>query len=389
MPPTQKELAKLAGVSSGTVSNVITGSTGVSERSRQRVLEAIRVLNYQPNLIARSLKTNRTHTFGMVVPDITIPFFPKIIRGAECAARERGYFLSVLDSESNHVREVEMMALLRAQRVEGVLLVAAGGHTWSAEESSTLLTSSSPAVCLDRLPVGLDVDSVCVDDCQAAEMAISHLVGMGHTEIAIITGPLTLRNEQERLRGYRQALQRGGVRVQSSLVWAGSFEQDDVSRICQKGLLQPAGRPSALFATNGVTGLAALRSIYAAGLSTPKDFAFVTFDELTSEDFFPARNHIGSAAHIRDWISRGRSPAQAHWDGDGGEPAGAGPATRNAHRPGVLQLSLLRRSHQEPLPQWKGFVQGAVKSEDRHSVGLEAAAHISSARKKEYGSGSV
>ncbi len=286
MPPTQKELAKLAGVSSGTVSNVITGSTGVSERSRQKVLEAIRILNYQPNLIARSLKTNRTHTFGMVVPDITVPFFPKIIRGAECAARERGYFLSVLDSESNHAREVDMMALLRAQRVEGVLLVAAGGHRWSAEESATLLTSTSPAVCLDRLPVGLDVDSVCVDDCQAAEMAISHLMAMGHTEIAIITGPLTLRNEQERLRGYRQALERGGVPVRSSLVWAGSFEQEDVSRMCQKGLLQPSGRPSALFATNGVTGLAALRSIYAAGLSTPRDFAFVTFDELTPEGFF-------------------------------------------------------------------------------------------------------
>src|ERR1700688_5221685 len=91
MSPTQKELAKLAGVSSGTVSNVISGSTGVSERARQKVLEAIRVLNYQPNLIARSLKTNRTNTLGIVVPDITIPFFPKSIRGAECVARERGY----------------------------------------------------------------------------------------------------------------------------------------------------------------------------------------------------------------------------------------------------------------------------------------------------------
>ena len=93
MAANQKELAKLAGVSAGTVSNVISGSTRVSENSRQKVLEAIRVLNYQPNFIARSLKTNRTHTLGIVVPDITIAFFPKIIRGAECAARERGYFL--------------------------------------------------------------------------------------------------------------------------------------------------------------------------------------------------------------------------------------------------------------------------------------------------------
>src|SRR6476646_4951102 len=101
MPPTQKELAKLAGVSSGTVSNVISGSTNVSERSRRKVLEAIKISNYQPNLIARSLKTNRTRTLGIVIPDITIPFFPKIIRGVECAARERGYFLVVLDSEGS------------------------------------------------------------------------------------------------------------------------------------------------------------------------------------------------------------------------------------------------------------------------------------------------
>jgi DNA-binding LacI/PurR family transcriptional regulator len=285
MPPTQKELAKLAGVSAGTVSNVISGTTGVSERSRQKVLDAIRVLNYQPNLIARSLKTNKTNTLGIVVPDIAIPFFPKIIRGAESAARERGYFLLVLDSESSHAREVDMIALLRAQRVEGILLVAAGGEKLSAERFESL-TTGSPVVCLDRLPENLDVDSVCVDDCGGAEMAIAHLMSLGHTDIAVITGPLTLQNEQERLRGYRQALQKAGLPVQRSLIWKGSFEQEQVARACQSGFLRLSGRPTALFATNGVTGLAALRSLYSVGLSTPNDFAFVTFDELTAEEFF-------------------------------------------------------------------------------------------------------
>jgi DNA-binding LacI/PurR family transcriptional regulator len=286
MPPNQKELAKLAGVSSGTVSNVISGSAKVSERSRQKVLEAIRILDYHPNLIARSLKTNRTHTLGIVIPDITIPFFPKIIRGAECAAREQGYFLIVLDSEGSSLREADMIALLRAQRVEGILLVTAAGAQELSSERLTSLAASSPVVCLDRLPIHLDVDSVCVDDCGAAEMAISHLMGMGHTQIAAITGPLTLQNEQERLRGYCQALQKGGIPIDRSLIWSSSFEQEEVARLCQNGLLRPAKRPSALFSTNGVTGLAALRSLYAVGLSTPKDFSFVTFDEVTAEDFF-------------------------------------------------------------------------------------------------------
>jgi DNA-binding LacI/PurR family transcriptional regulator len=285
MAANQKELAKLAGVSAGTVSNVISGSARVSDSSRKKVLEAIRVLNYQPNLIARSLKTNRTYTLGIVIPDITIAFFPKIIRGAECAAREKGYFLIVLDSEGSAQREADMLALLRAQRVEGILLVTASGKELSSERLVSL-TSHSPVVCLDRLPMDLDVDSVCVDDCGAAEMGISHLVGMGHTRIAVITGPLTLQNEQERLRGYRQALQKAGIPVQRSLIWNSSFEQQHVAGMCQNGLLQLEDRPTALFATNGVTGLAALRSLYAVGLSTPKDFSFVTFDELTAEDFF-------------------------------------------------------------------------------------------------------
>lgn len=282
--PTQKELAKLAGVSTGTVSNVISGSTRVSERSRQKVLKAIRDLNYHPNLIARSLKTNRTNTLGIVVPDITIPFFPKLVRGAESAARERGYFLVVLDSESNHEREVEMIALLRAHRVDGILLVTVGGHTSSADRASLL--SGCPVVYLDRLPDGIKVDSVSVDDRSAAEMAVSHLISMGHKDIAILTGPLTMRNEQERLRGYRQALQKAGLPIRDALIWGGSFDRDEITRICQNGLLKPRRKPSALFTTNGVTGLGALRSMYAAGLTTPRDIAFVTFDELTADEFF-------------------------------------------------------------------------------------------------------
>jgi DNA-binding LacI/PurR family transcriptional regulator len=286
MPPTQKELAKLAGVSTGTVSNVIREAPGVSERSRKKVHAAIKALNYQPNLIARSLKTNRTHTLGIVVPDITIPFFPKLIRGAELAARREGYFLIVLDSENNQDREAEMLALLRSQRVEGILLVAAGESATPAGSYGAISFPGPPVVCLDRLPQGLAVDSVCVDDFPAAELAVTHLMERGHSKIAIITGPLFLRNEQERLRGYRHALKNGGIPVRESLIWKGSFEEEEVALLCQQGLLRFSDKPTALFATNGVTGLAALKSIFGMGLSTPGDLAFVTFDELTSEEIF-------------------------------------------------------------------------------------------------------
>ena len=281
---TQKELAKLAGVSAGTVSNVISGSAKVSERSRAKVLEAIRALDYRPNLIARSLKTNRTNTLGIVVPDIT-SVYPKIIHGAESAARKRGYFLMVLDSENDHDREVDMIALLHAQRVDGILLVPAGGHVWSAE-SFARITSGSPVVCVDRLPDGLTVDSVCVDDRSAVEMGVSHLLALGHKKIAVVTGPLSLKNERERLGGYRQALRKAKLAVQDSLIWIGGFNRKEVARVCQKGLFTPAGRPSALFATNGVTGLEAVRCIYESGLRIPRDIAFVGLDDFTVADFF-------------------------------------------------------------------------------------------------------
>jgi DNA-binding LacI/PurR family transcriptional regulator len=284
---TQKELAKLAGVSAGTVSNVISGSTRVSEDVRRRVLDASRILKYQPNLIARSLKTNRTHTLGIVVPDLTIPFFPKIVRGAEFAARERGYFLIVLDSQRSHDLEVDMIALLR-QRVDGILLVTAGDDRWSAE-SAAAIASGPPVVCVDRLPEGLETDSVSVDHSGAAELGIKHLLSMGHRKIAIITGPLTLKNEQERLRGYRRALKNAGVPLLPSLIWSASFEMKDIHSVCQRGLLRQRPRPTALFATNGVTGLCALESLYSLGFTTPGSIAFVTFDELIAEGFFQPR----------------------------------------------------------------------------------------------------
>jgi DNA-binding LacI/PurR family transcriptional regulator len=284
---TQRELAKLAGVSAGTVSNVISGSTRVSENARRKVLEAIQALNYRPNLIARSLKTNRTNTLGIVVPDITIPFFPKIVRGAESAARERGYFLVVLDSQGSHELEVDMMALLR-QRVDGILLVTAGDYKWSAETVAEI-ASGPPVVCVDRLPAGLDTDSVCVDDFGAAELGVRHLLEQGHRNIAIMTGPLTLKNEQERLRGYKRALKDAGVPVQPSLFWSAGFEKDEIQSVCQRALKGAKPRPSVLFATNGVTGIYALRTMYEMGLTTPESMAFATIDELIAEDLFQPR----------------------------------------------------------------------------------------------------
>jgi DNA-binding LacI/PurR family transcriptional regulator len=269
----------------GSVSHVISGSVPVSRILRRKVLEAIRALDYHPNHIARSLKTRSTRTLGIVVPDMTIPFFPQVIRSAESAARRHGYSLIAVNSNDDVERQGEVLSLLRSQRVEGVLLVVASGKG-SGKQIQQLIRSGIPVVCVDRLPAGVQVDSVCVDDVTAAETGVAHLISRGYRKIAIITGPLTLKNEQARLRGYQIALKRAGISIDTSLIWEAKLDQQEVVQVCQRYLGSEKHKPDALFATNGVIGLGALRGMAACGLSTPEDIGFVTFDELTAEDIF-------------------------------------------------------------------------------------------------------
>jgi len=257
---TIKEVADRAGVSVGTVSHVITGSVPVSDALRERVQAAIRELDYHPNHVARSLKTSRTRTLGIVVPDLTISFYPQIIHGAETAAGERGYSLIAVNSAESARRQRELISLLRSQQVEGILLVIAAERT-PASEMSRLIEAGIPVVCLDRVPEGVPVDSVSVDDVAAAEMGTDHLIARGYRRIAIRTGPLHLANEMRRVEGYRRSLARAGL--------AAVEEGAD-----------------ALLCTNGPAALAALRALRDRGLKTPRDIGFVTFDELTVEDLF-------------------------------------------------------------------------------------------------------
>ncbi len=281
--PTIKEVAGRAGVSVGTVSHVITGSVRVSEPLRLKVQAAIRELNYHPNHVARSLKTSRTRTLGIIVPEMTISFFPQVIRGAEMAARERGYALLAVNSDDSGERQKELLSLLRSQRVEGILLVVAAAPTPIAQ-ITRILEAGIPVVCLDRIPDRVPVDSVSVDDAGAAEMGVEHLIAMGSRRIAVVTGPLALKNERRRLLGYKQALQRAGLAPEDELIWQGNLRVEDVAALCRERLR--SRRPDAVFSTNAPTAFGVLRAFQECGLTTPGDIAFATFDELVIYDVF-------------------------------------------------------------------------------------------------------
>jgi DNA-binding LacI/PurR family transcriptional regulator len=283
--PTIKEVADRAGVAVGTVSHVITGSVPVSDELRRKVLAAIKELDYHPNHIARSLKTSRTRTLGIIVPDMTIPFFPRVIRGAESAARERNYSLIAVNSDDNDARQKELLSLLRSQRVEGILLVIAAAPA-PLTQVNGLIGAGIRVVCLDRIPEQLRVDAVSVEDVSAAELGVDHLIAEGHRRIAVVTGPLSLRNERQRLLGYERSLERAGIVREDELIWRGNLRPDDVAAMCGERLRAQAPRPDAVFSTNGQTGLGVLRAFRDCGLRTPEDIAFVTFDELTVDDLF-------------------------------------------------------------------------------------------------------
>jgi LacI family transcriptional regulator len=293
---TIKEVAKRAGVSVGTASNVINGAVPVSPARRELVLAAIRDLGYQPSDVARSLKLRRTHMLGLVVSDITNPFFAQLVRGAEEAALAEGYLLLTFNTDDRIEREKHVLGVLRGRRVDGILLVVAPMRGASSHIAETI-ARGTPVVCLDRVPRGVTVDSVTVDNVRAARECVEHLLEMRHRRIGILTGSMLLATARGRLRGYRQALQAHGLSVDPELVREGDFRMESGYKLASE-LLSGSGRPTALFVSNGLMAIGALRAVADLGLRCPEDVALATFDDLPlSEVLSPPLTSVAQPAY--------------------------------------------------------------------------------------------
>jgi LacI family transcriptional regulator len=277
------EVARRAEVSIATVSNVIRGTRRVSPKLTARVQAAIRELNYSPNEIARSLKVKQTRMLGMVLPDITNPFFPEIIRGAEDTAFERGYFLVSANTDEQIGRERRLVAALRAYRVDGILLIPASGKDMS--HLKTTLDAGVALVCLDRTVPGITTDAVLLDNVRGARECVRHIIQKGHRRIAIITGALEVQTGRERLQGYEEALREADIPVDPSLVLKGDFRYDSGYRLGKQILKQPI-RPTAIFVCNGVMTIGLLKALEELNVACPTDVALATFDDLAMDSPF-------------------------------------------------------------------------------------------------------
>jgi LacI family transcriptional regulator len=282
------EVAERAGVSIATVSNVIRGTRRVSSKLTERVQAAIRELNYSPNEIARSLKVRQTRMLVMVLPDITNPFFPEIIRGAEDTAFERGYFLMTANTDEQIGRERRIVAALRSYRVDGVLLASASGTDTSHLKS--IIDAGVALVCLDRTVPGVKTDAVLLDNVRGARECVRHMIQKGHRRIAIITGPLDVQTGRERLRGYEEALREADIPAEQGRILEGDFRHDSGYRlgrqIVEQAAREQAVRPTAIFVCNGVMTLGVLKAFEELNIRCPKDIALATFDDLAVDSPF-------------------------------------------------------------------------------------------------------
>jgi LacI family transcriptional regulator len=269
----------------------MAGAGSVRPELRERVQAAIRKLDYHPNHVARSLKSKQTKTLAMMISDITNPFFPLVVRGAEDAAWSRGYFLITFNTDDRLEREREIVSLLRSRKVDGLLLVVAP-NTGDYAHLEALVEDGVPIVCLDRIPDSKRTfDSVSVDNVKGARMCVQHLIMRGHTRIAIITGSQTLQTARERLKGYELALAEAGLEIDPSLMAVGDFREESGLRR-GKDLLLRSRRPTAIFVSNGMMTLGVLEALEEIGLSCPEDIALATFDDLPVAKVF--RPHLTS-----------------------------------------------------------------------------------------------
>ncbi|MGP3592420.1 ribose operon transcriptional repressor RbsR [Vagococcus sp. WN89Y] len=272
-----KDVARLAGVSTSTVSHVINKDRFVSDAIREKVEAAIASLNYAPSALARSLKIKQTRTIGMLISASTNPFYTEIVRGVERSCFERGYSLVLCNTEGDEQRMNRNLETLMQKRVDGLLLLCTETHPPSKEIMQRY--PSIPTVMMDWEPFDGDSDLIQDNSLLGGDMATQYLLNKGHTRVACITGPLDKSPARLRLEGYRAAMARSGLIIREGDEIESDFEFGGGFAAMQK-LLAMRERPQAVFIGNDAMAVGAYQALYQAGLAIPQDMAIIGYDDI-------------------------------------------------------------------------------------------------------------
>lgn len=279
---TIKDVALRAGVSVTTVSHVVNATRRVSPEGRERVEDAIRELGYVPSAVARSLKRSNTRTLAMLIPNCSNPYFAEIMRTVEDRCFGAGYNLVLCNTDDEPRRQSVYLQALAERRIDGVILVSTGDD---ASLRTLLHGLKMPVVVVDREIDDPGCDLVETAHVQGALLATRHLVALGHRRIACIGGPAGLAPSEQRVSGWRAALDEAGLADESAgLLWRGDFASQsgyDAMRL----LLRQAQQPSAVFVCNDLMAMGALCAAHEAGVRVPDALSVVGFDDIELSAF--------------------------------------------------------------------------------------------------------
>lgn len=270
----------MAGVSVATVSRALSAPNELKAETYQRVMQAIRALNYKPNLIARALSVASTKTISIVVPNILNGSIANIVQGCMEELARHEYSLLVLNSSEDFQREIGFCQLLNARITDGVIFVTGSGEEPLIEE----LKKEMPVVFVDRKPLWDDVDYIVVDDRQGMGVLLSYLVGLGHTRIGLIMGRLSAYSTQVRAKAFREAAASLNIEVPPRYIVPGDWTMEG-GMLALERLVSLPSPPTAIIAITDHMALGALYGAYRLGIKVPQDLSIVGFDDAPTSRF--------------------------------------------------------------------------------------------------------
>jgi len=273
---TIRDVARISGVSISTVSLALNETGRVSADTYQKIWAAAQSVGYAPNPVAQSLKSGRSRLIGMVVGDISNPFFGRMLKGVERCALASNYLVIVSDSGAKASQELAILDHLSGQRVAGIIL---SPHGSSAEHAARINRLTNPLVLVDHRIDGVDCDFVGSDNVLASAMLTEHLIRFGHRRIAHIAGSAGLYTSVKRLQGFLETMKGAGIEVDPSLVVDGDYQGERAYAEVMR-LITRADRPTAILAANNVMALGALQAINDLGFKCPQDISLTSIDDV-------------------------------------------------------------------------------------------------------------
>ena len=267
------EVAQAAGVSPATASRALHRPELVALRTRERVEQAAQELGYRPNVLARGLRTRGSRTIGLIVTDILNPFHATLAKGVQDAAEAQGYTVLMFNSDEQPEKERRALETLHGHLPQGLIVVPTANTRENLE-----IVAGVPTVELDRASGTEHAHTIMVDNVSGSREAVAHLIGLGHRHIGMIAGQQDITTAQERLQGYREALESAGLPYQDALVLPGNHREAD-GRLAALRLLSRRERPTALFVGNNEMTVGAVLAVRELGLEIPGDLSVVGFDD--------------------------------------------------------------------------------------------------------------